>query len=448
MSLESIGIQKIPTEARRGKPRSLFYLWFAANLTIADFALGFLPLYFGMNFTSSIISISIGNFLGAVIVGFSAIMGPKTGYPQMMGTTNSMGRLIMRFFGIINLSNTGGWFIINNVLSVTALYLIFGTTYLLLLPIFVLVVFGVAYIGHNFIHQVERILSYILGGLFLIVFLKVLFFSGVQSSNTFSGFSLSTTRIDTAFFGMIALSYSYLMSWGPYASDYSRYLPQNVSLKKVFSHTFAGSFISTTFVEIIALVISFVTLSTQSITSLKNVSGPLYPLSLLAIALGGIAANVLNLYSASLSGLVGGIKLKRTVFVGLVAIVGGALSLLFYTHFYNFFDNFLLVLDYWISPWVAILIIDFLVLKRQKLGFDKRVNWNGVLAYCAGLIVSIPFMNVFFGNFNYTFIISKSLGGIDISYFIGFIVAAVVYYAVSIDRRTVSSNIGPGNARS
>ena len=41
-----------------------------------------------------------------------------------------------------------------------------------------------------------------------------------------------------------------------------------------------------------------ITLSGSSISALKDVSGTLYPLSLVTIALGGIAANVLNLYSA------------------------------------------------------------------------------------------------------------------------------------------------------
>ncbi|MCL4447809.1 MAG: cytosine permease [Thermoplasmatales archaeon] len=434
MTLENVGIQRIPTESRQGKPRSLFNLWFAANLTIADFALGFIPISLGMNFVSSIISIVIGNILGAAIVGLSAVMGPKTGYPQMMSTTNSMGRLVMRLFGIINLSNTLGWFIVNNILSVLALYLIFGMSYFILIPLFVLAVYIVAYLGHNFIHKVERILSYVLGVLFVIILVKILFFGSPQSLSTFEGLSIASARIDISFFGMIAFSYSYLMSWGPYASDYSRYLPMNVSLKKVFSNTFLGSFLSTTFVEIIALIISFVTLSTSSISSLKSISGSLYPLSLFAIALGGIAANVLNLYSASLSGLVGGIKLNRTKFVGLVAIVGLVLSLLFYRGFYSFFESFLLVLDYWISPWVAILVIDFLVLKKQRLNFDRKLRLNGIISYCVGLLVSVPFMNIFLGNFNYTFVVSKALGGIDISYFVGFIVAAAVYYMTSLNR--------------
>jgi NCS1 family nucleobase:cation symporter-1 len=446
MSLETIGIQRIPTESRQGKPRSLFNLWFAANLTIADFALGFIPIALGMNFVSSIVSIIIGNLLGAAVVGLSAIMGPKTGYPQMMGTTNSMGSLAMRVFGIVNLSNTIGWFIVNNILSVIALYLIFGTSYLLLIPIFVAVVYLVAYLGHNFIHKVERILSYVLGILFVIILVRVLLSPEFHTTPLFSGISLSSARVDISFFGMVAFSYSYLMSWGPYASDYSRYLPLDTSLKGIFTNTFAGSFLSTTFVEIVALIISFATLSTSSISALKSISGSLYPISLAAIALGGIAANVLNLYSASLSGLVGGIKMSRTRFVGIIAIVGVILSMLFYRGFYQFFESFLLVLDYWISPWVAILIVDFLVLKRRKLNFDQGVRWMGIIAYCAGLLISVPFMNVFLGNFNYTFLISKSLGGIDISYFIGFIVAGLIYYFSNRGRRVGSTKGHPRKA--
>ncbi|MEL9914647.1 MAG: cytosine permease [Thermoplasmatales archaeon] len=429
MLLERTGIEKIPENARYGNPRSLFYLWFAANLTIADFALGFVPVSLGMNFTSSILAIIIGNILGSCVVGLSAIMGPSTGYPQMMGTSNPMGRKVMRLFGIINLSNTGGWFIVNNILSVFALYLIFGISYLLLLPLFVFAIYIVAYLGHNIIHKVERILSYILGVMFVAILGEII------SSSRFHAISSqiygSDLRIDAAFFGMVAFTYSYLMSWGPYASDYSRYLPSNSSMKSVFINTFSGSFLSVTFVEIVALIISFSTLSSSSIQSLKSVSGHLYPLAMLTIALGGIAANVLNLYSASLSGLVGGIKIRRTAFVGIIAFAGGLLSILFYTGFYQFFESFLLILDYWISPWIAVLVMDFLVLKQRKLSFSSAFNTRGVIAYAAGLLSSIPFMDVSIGPYSHAFPISSMLGGIDISYFVSFGVASLVYLAMA-----------------
>lgn len=428
MPLETEGIQRIPTDSRQGKPTSLFNLWFAANLTIADFALGFIAIEFSMDFLSAVIAIVIGNVLGAVIVALSASMGPKTGYPQMMSTTNSMGRVVMRVFGILNLSNTMGWFIINNILSVIALYLILGTSYLILVPLFVLVVYLIAYVGHNFIHKVERILSYVLGVLFILILAKTLMSHQVVSVD------YNSMKFGVSFFEMIAISYSYLMSWGPYASDYSRYLPKNTKIRTIFNNTFLGSFISTTFVEIVALIIAFSTQSSSSLGSLKSISGNLYPLSLATIVLGGIAANVLNLYSASLSGLIGGIKLNRTTFVGIVAIVGLVLSVVFYKGFYEFFESFLLVLDYWISPWIAVLIIDFFVFKRQELKFEKRFRGQGIVSYILGLLISIPFMNISLGPISYTFPLSLKLGGIDVSYFIGFVSSALIFLCCSILR--------------
>ncbi|MEM0128163.1 MAG: cytosine permease [Thermoplasmatales archaeon] len=446
MSLERIGIAEIPKSERHGKPRSLFYLWFAANLTIADFALGFVPISLGMNFASSVIAIIIGNILGASIVGLSAIMGPSTGYPQMMSTSNTMGRKVMRIFGIINLSNTGGWFIVNNILSVLALYLIFGLSYLILLPIFVVLIYIVAYLGHNVIHKVERVLSYILGIMFTIILARILISGNFHTISSQVGYS--DVRLDAAFFGMVAFTYSYLMSWGPYASDYSRYLPSGSSLKSIFLNTFIGSLLSVTFVEVVALIISFSTLSSSSIESLKSVSGFLYPVSMLAIALGGIAANVLNLYSASLSGLVGGIKMSRTSFVGVIAIIGVVLSLLFYRGFYQFFESFLLVLDYWISPWIAVLVMDFLVLDRRKLSFLLPIRAEGLIAYSVGLLSSVPFMNVSIGSYTHTFPLSHALGGIDISYFVSFGVASVVYLALERFKFTEKERLtGPRDIR-
>lgn len=442
MTVETVGIEKITPEMRKGSSRSSFNLWFAANLTIADFALGFIPLSLGMNFSSALLSIIIGNILGATIVGLSAIMGPRTGYPQMMSTTNSMGAKVMRAFGLVNLSNTVGWFIINNVLAVEALYLIFRVSYVFLLLVFVGVVFVVAYIGHDFIHRLEKILSYILGILFLIIFIYIIVTG--KMDNIVPG----NISIGLSFLFMVAISYSYLMSWGPYASDYSRYLPENTSQKKLFSYVFSGSFISTTFVEIVAISISFILLNStlSAMGSLQLISGRYAVIALFAIVLGGISANVLNLYSSSLSGLVGGIRMKRTTFVGVVAVVGLILSIIFYNGFYSFFEDFLLILAYWISPWVAILIVDFLVFRNYQLKFDRNFIFAGVFSYLSGLMVSVPFMNPGIPSLNimnwsvtttyYPQYFSRMLGGVDISYFVSIIVSALLYFAIKKYSRT------------
>jgi NCS1 family nucleobase:cation symporter-1 len=57
MTIEKIGIEHVPEELRHGKPSQLFTLWLASNLTIADYAVGFLPVRLGVPLPSIIIAI-------------------------------------------------------------------------------------------------------------------------------------------------------------------------------------------------------------------------------------------------------------------------------------------------------------------------------------------------------------------------------------------------------
>jgi NCS1 family nucleobase:cation symporter-1 len=102
-------------------------------------------------------------------------------------------------------------------------------------------------------------------------------------------------------------------------------------------------------------------------------------------------------------------------------------------------SNFLLLLDYWITPWLAVILLDFYWLrKRDPAGFGgaKPWNWSGLLAYGIGLAASVPFMQHFIeGPFRSWF------GGADLSYFIGFAAAGIAYALLAQRlRRTAPQN--------
>ena len=104
--MEKLGIEHVDEDKRHGRPFSAFTLWFGANLTIADFAIG--SLFFGLPFSSVIIAIVIGNILGGLLVGLMASMGPTFGYPQMMISRAVMGRTGNVPFAIANWVSTVG----------------------------------------------------------------------------------------------------------------------------------------------------------------------------------------------------------------------------------------------------------------------------------------------------------------------------------------------------
>ena len=62
--MEKLGIEHVEDDNRHGRPLNAFTLWFGANLTIADFALGSLFFVFGLPFSSIVVAVIVGNVLG------------------------------------------------------------------------------------------------------------------------------------------------------------------------------------------------------------------------------------------------------------------------------------------------------------------------------------------------------------------------------------------------
>ena len=100
------------------------------------------------------------------------------------------------------------------------------------------------------------------------------------------------------------------------------------------------------------------------------------------------------------------------------------------------FTNFLLFISYWISPFVGVVLTDWWLRGRQADG-NSIVNFSqlpsgtvGLVALVVGFVVAIPFQNSSLGYswggpFNY--VTANYLHGADIAYYVGGVVAAVVY---------------------
>lgn len=426
--MEKLGIEHVDEDKRHGRPFSAFTLWFGANLTIADFAIG--SLFFGLPFSSVIIAIVIGNILGGLLVGLMASMGPTFGYPQMMISRAVMGRTGNVPFAIANWVSTVGWFTVNIILGGFALSLAFGLPFYAAAAIMVAVDVLLATYGHDIIHTFEKVMSVVLGlmfaGLTILAYAKMgSNFSTYQASSSFNPYVLAL---------VVAIIFSYLMSWSPYASDYSRYLPRGTSKWKLIAFTTIGGAVASAWAELAGFFV-FVGANNPSlnmIQALQSVSGGLAVFTLLAIVLGGVAADALNLYTNSLSALVLYKKAGRVQTVFLAGIVGFVLALAGSTNFGTFYQNFLLTLDYWITPWIGVMAGAFFV-KKVTSGVDSAPPFlkTGLGAYVFGLLVSVPFMNLTSYGVSYVGPIASLIGGADVSYFVGALGAFVAYALIA-----------------
>ena len=437
--VEKLGIDHVPEEMRHGSPNRTFTLWFAANLTIADYVVGVLcvlpapPVGFGFGLTVSqaIPVLVVGNVLGGLFLGLVAAMGPSIGFPQMLSSRASFGRIGNYVPGALNWISTVGWFSVNTILAVIALQVVFpGAYFAAAAAAYVVIQAVIAIYGHDFIHLFEKVMSIVLGLLFLGLFLLAVPSLGTALSYVPTGSAGNATL--GAVGATLVASFSYLMSWSPYASDYSRYLPSATSKKRVMLLALAGGAISSLAIEGVGALVGSLTSQKSSAAffgGLYSFAGAYGALAMLTLILGAFAADALNLYTNSLTALVLDVKAKRWMTVAAGGVAGFIIAVAVGANFETFFENFLLALSYWITPWLAIVLVDFYVARRTSVETSAnpvRWDWPALAIYGFSILVSVPFMVPQLTLGYPVGALSSWFGGADFSYFISFAVALLL----------------------
>ena len=429
-TIEINDVAPIPAGERHGKAWHLFTVWSSPNLEFATVFIGFLAVIaFGLNVWQAIAAVVVGNTLAAITHGILSTWGPKHGLPQMVLSRSAFGKwgnLIPA--GLSTLVAGIGWFAVNSTSGAFALQaLIPGLTIEVSLAIIVLAQIGVAFVGHNLIQKFERYAFFYLVVVFGIASIIVLSQGNYAVPAEKSGFNLIGFTLTAA------AAYGYTAGWTAFASDYTRYLPANTDSRQLGWAAGLGNWFATTLLMSVGAVAWTVASAdgnpTANFTGLLH-NNVLASLVLLGIAVGSVGANVLNVYSGAMSFLAMGFKLgfktRRAIMVALAGIIG---SITAYSaikgDFVGNFEGFLLVVSYWVAPWIAVVLTDWLV-RGRKLADDLEngSNWAGPVAFVIATVVSIwGFCN----QIAYTGPLAKAWSVGDITPLVGFVLAAALY---------------------
>jgi NCS1 family nucleobase:cation symporter-1 len=436
LRVEQRGIEPVPAQDRRGKPNTLTTLWLGANIEFATLVTGVLATsVFGLSFWQAFLGILIGNLLGALLLGALSVSGPAYGVPQLVQSRGAFGFLGNLFPSALNFIAGCSWFAVNTVLGVFALEQLLSVSFGLGLAMMVVFQILIAVVGHHLIHTVERVLF-----AFLLVVFVIVSFYGFGHGHTATHFSAKTAGplgFSGAFILTVSISFSYVLGWIPYASDYTRYLPANTSKNRIFHSVFWSMLISGVWLEALGAAFGNTKIGLSTPTQLVGGLLPhaLGEVTLVAVVLGTITANVLNIYSGALSSLVLGIPLKRWMAALVVGAIGTIVSWIAGQHnYWTHYENFLFFLGYWVAPWTAIVAIDLLIVRRRQALtsdalFDRRFHWGrGFAAWVISIICSLPFMNQ---TIYHGYIANRHPGLGDVTYYVSFVVAAVVYFAIT-----------------
>lgn len=440
-SIEPGGIEAISAERRHGSPWQLFATWTAPNLEFATIFVGVIAVaYFGLGFWQAMLALLLGSAAGALTQGILSTWGPREGLAQMV-----LGRTAFGYRGnilpaAINTIMAGlGWFAVNSVSGAFALSTLTGMPVALALVIVVVIEVAVAFIGHDLVQVFERYSSYILGAIFIVATITIFLhadFGFVQKGGNFSlaGFTLAA-----------GAAFGYAAGWNPYASDYSRYLPASTKTKTIAWAAGLGDFISC--IVLMAAGAAAATIAgfnpgspTGSFTA--SMPAVIRDLTLIAIAIGAIAANALNIYSGAMSFLAAGIKIRFALRRAIIALGFGvigffiALSAVLNQALSADYENFLLVIAYWIAPWLGVVLVDRYLRRGTEIQsiIPDRARYRnaaGVIAFLVGLVVSVLLFSnqsFFHGLFVAQSLTATDFNGIgDYTAIVGLVIAAAAY---------------------
>jgi NCS1 family nucleobase:cation symporter-1 len=430
-AVEPGGAEFIPLGDRHGKPLQQFWTWVSPNMEFATIFVGIIGVwFFGQSFWMASLAIVLGTALGSVSMGALAARGPLFGVPQMVLSRIGFGFLGNILPAGINAVVAGiGWFAVNSVSGAFALNALLGWNSKICLLIIVLVQLAVAFFGHNLVHMFERWAFPFLVVIFAIASVVILSKShpGAHVAGVPGGFLIT--------FGA---AFGYAAGWNPYASDYTRYLPPDTNQRATGLWAGLGVLVSCVALEIVGAAAATITSigkfadnPTAGFTS--HLPTGLADVTLLAIALGAICANALNVYSGSMSFLALGVRLPLTLRRAIVAIVFGVVG--FFVALSGLHDagakynNFLLVIAYWIGPWLGVFFADQILRRGKRVDgflFDRKHNpWAGFAAMAIAMAVSIYF---FAHQTDYIGLVpthNPHFG--DISFEVGFVLAALLY---------------------
>jgi len=448
-TVEPGGVEFIPLRERHGKPIHLFYTWLSPNLEFATIFVGCIAIaLFGLNFVEAATAIIIGTLLGSITHAALSSWGPRFGVPMMVvsrGPFGFLGNILPA--GLNAFTGAIGWFIVNSVSGAFALQALSNGNLPFWLAFLIIVVaqVAVALFGHNLIHLFERWALPLLGIVFLVACVYIF-----SHGNYGVGFN---AKAPLAFGGDLggwilafAAAFGYAVGWNPYAADYTRYMSPDTNRRMVGFWAGAGVFISCVVLELAgaALVTVAGTKWGPNDIPTAQLAVPMpdlvYRLTLLCIAIGAVAANVLNIYSGVMSFLAIGfremglsLRQRRAILAVVAGVLGYIIGVAGSANVGpgSKYEAFLLLISYWIAPWLAVMFVDYFLRKGdygdESMFFDTGYNrWQGVTAMAIGLVVSVY---LFSNNELYLGPIPKANAAVgDLTFVVGFVLTAVLYW--------------------
>jgi len=386
---------------------------------------------------------TLGILFGTLFMAFHAIQGAQLGLPQMVQSRAQLGyrgvllALVATFFTFVAFN------VVDSVLISAGLNGLFGWNGTVVIVAIAAVSALFAIYGHDYLHTLFRLLFYISLPLYVILTLAIFLGGAGGDGSSPGGFVL------VAFMAQFTASASYNITYAPYVSDYSRYLPRYTRPTYIIAAVFFGA--SGSAVWLIALGAWLATRlgATDALVSLRDAGDAVFGGLGVVLALSSVAALVatmgINAYGAMLTTVTAIDAFKkvtptrrlRVITITALAVLWVVVSLSISAKAVDVLFAALIMMLYLLAPWTAINLIDYFFVRHGHYAITELFvpdglygtwAWRGITAFLLGFAASIPFW-VLPGI--WTAPLGNILQGIDVAWLVGLIVSGSTYYALS-----------------
>lgn len=406
---KAIGEESLaPQTTRIMDPWSYLFAWLGGCVSIGTFTVGS-----GLVGTLNLLQVVLAITIGCLVIGAALMIngraGHKYGIPFMVQTRSAFCFTGSRIPALVRSVPAIVWFGFQSWIGAGALNLVcdtlFGYNNIVVFFVgFQFLQIALSVLGFHGIKWLENI-----GSVFIIGSLIYMFFSVINKY----GDVISTNLVNVEgtwgapFWGATMLFLGVYSTMMLNVSDYSRELREDVGLFRQIA-IYANSILpATLFMGLIGLM---VTSATGEVDPIKVFSSavdnkPLLVITMLFIAFAQVTTNILNNVVPPAYALMDIFKLKyktAAVLVGLLAFCTfpwelvkdeSAAGLNIFIQTYSAF----------LGPIFAILVVDYYILRRQKLDIDKLYDVNGpykgvnmaaVIAMVVGIVVALVFSSI------------------------------------------------------
>jgi NCS1 family nucleobase:cation symporter-1 len=399
---------------------------------------GALAIVYGLSLGWALVAIVVGNVVGAAFMALHSVQGPRLGIPQMIQSRAQFG-----YFGsilpmFIAIGMYIGFFFAVEILAGEAVSTLIGVSVTLGIILTGVAVFVFAVAGYRVIHILMRVLTVLATLLFVYLTIKVLAEPAHHAA-------ASTGSVAT-FLVVLSLVATYQIGYAAYVSDYSRYLPTNTPARATFWWSYSGTTLSCLWLMGLGALIanrvgSAIVDNPIGYFSHLVPAGAAATLVIIVLFAGLVGPNVLNVYGPYITAatVIDSIRtlrvrvLGRGIIMVAVLVVGSLIAVDGSGSFATAYTDFLLIFLYIFIPWTSINLTDFYLLRQGHYDIEDMfrargpyglVNSSGLTAYLVAAAVEVPFMSTTF----YEGPIAHALGGGDITWIVGLVIAGPLYY--------------------